>query len=162
MKKRIGLCYKESGGKFYYYLNFGLESYGAGCLKLWINRSLIREEEIEFPARNSCVEKTLKGNYVLRKKEGYTTFDIFVQSEFMGKTQIEILTPKPKICLNYFIPDVSDFSHYFLLPKRFSSGMIVTVEGEELVYKWHKWNRNRKKTGVIKVTANGEEMEIIK
>ena len=99
---------------------------------------------------------------MLRKKEGYTTFDIFVQSEFMGKTQIEILTPKPKICLNYFIPDVSDFSHYFLLPKRFSSGMIVTVEGEELVYKWHKWNRNRKKTGVIKVTANGEEMEIIK
>jgi len=158
------LCYKESGDRKFYYIDFGpIHNFS---FRLWINRGLVQEDEeeaiIEFPVKNARVERTSRGNYVLRKKEGHTTFDIFVQSEFMGKTQIEILTPKPKICLNYFISVVSDFSHYFLPPKRFSSGMIVTVEGEELIYKWHKWDRNGEKTGVIKVTANGEEMETVK
>ncbi len=167
MKKRIGLCCKESGDRKFYYIDFGpIHNFS---FRLWINRRLVQEDDeeavIEFPVRNSCIKKTLKGNYVLREAKGFTTFDIYIPCEFRDTSKIEILKPQPEMVLNYYL--ISSMTNildcFFPYPKSFSSGMVITVVGDEVLYRWSKCSRDKtgikvNETGIIKVTADGKEI----
>ena len=130
---------KSMDGKRFYFIDFGSEAHGRTSFRLWINRQLVKETdegaELNFPVVNACIEKTQKGSYVLRPKQGYTTFDLFVPCGYRGSSELEILQPEPIILLNYY---------KYRSPRGslgVGEGAVLSVKGDTVYYKWHRYGR---------------------
>ncbi len=133
------LQFKSMDGKKFYFIDFGSETHGRTSFRLWINRQLVKETEedaeLNFPVANACIEKTPKGSYVLRPKQGYTTFDLFVPCGYRGSSEIEILKPEPVIILNYY---------KYRSPRGslgVAGGAVASVYGNAVYYKWYRSGR---------------------
>ncbi len=90
----------ERDGKEFYYLNFGCERQGCPSFRLWINRKLVDRDGDGNPiverlfGKDRRIIRTEKGNYVLRREEGYSTFEIGWESGYRGWSDYKILSPQ--------------------------------------------------------------------
>jgi len=158
---KISLNVKETGTEKFYYIPFGCGHHGRIDFYLWINKRLVKFDEnrnpyIEFPAQNSKVIKTEKGNYVLRQEEGWTTFiDVGEKCGYRGSSSFEILEPPKEtaVLLEYTIYD-SPAGNLGV-----SSYGLVSVKGTELTVKWERDGilYGKPSHGIRKYYSDGKE-----
>jgi hypothetical protein len=158
---KISLNVKEAGTEKFYYIPFGCGYHGKTDFYLWINRRLVKFDEngnsyTEFPAQDSKVIKTEKGNYVLRQEEGWTTFiSVGEKCGYRGSSSFEILEPTGEavVLLEYTIYDSPAGS------LGISNYGVVSVNGKELTIRWERTGRlyGESPCGIRKYYADGKE-----
>jgi len=157
---KITLNVKEAGTEKFYYIPFGCGYHRKTDFYLWINRRLVKFDEngnpyTEFPAQDSKVIKTEKGNYVLRPEEGWTTFaSVGEECGFRGSSSFEILDPPKEtvVLLEYTIYNSPAGS------TGVSCYGLVSVKSKELTIKWTRTGRlyGKPSCGIRKYYADGK------
>ncbi|WP_340691057.1 hypothetical protein [Hydrogenobacter thermophilus] len=100
---------KRDAGEFYK-VNVGRGAHGKVQHILWIAKPLLYEDEkgnkrVDIVGVDRRIVKTEKGNFVLRREQGWITYDIGWECGYRGSSSFEILTPLPEdsIVLKYDI-----------------------------------------------------------
>jgi len=134
---------KEVEGKKFYYVDFGYEVHGKTTFRLWIHPVIVKtmpqndidEFQLVFPVRNARIEKTEKGNIVLKPYEDWNVFKIGVSCGYRGSSDFEVLEPK----------DVEIFPYYEYESPRGNLGIskfaLVNAQASKLKVKWIKTGR---------------------
>lgn len=148
----------EKGQKFYYQ-DFGSETHGKISFRLWVSSKLLTEDEkgkfFDIPLKNAKIEKTPKGNFVLKQGDG-VVYDVYVRSGYRGGSSFEILSPKEFELFKYKI------YHSQLGSLGVSSGALVYIPKiEPLKYKWTRTGRlyGAPSQGITVITPEGEFKE---
>lgn len=127
---------KKINDKVFYYLELG-NYRGYPDKIVWVNRKLVQHDEkgqsfIIFPCPNSKIEKTEKGNYVLRESPGNITYLLYKECGFRGSTKFSIPP-------DYFYTEY-DYYHSPAGNLGISRGLIISVPASEKVI--ISWNRS--------------------
>ena len=135
------LIKKEVEGKTFYALDIGSEYHGRTSARVWVSPRLVtvseREEEIKFPVPSSKLEKSAKGNWLLRPNHDYTTYDIFVDCGYRGGATFEILSPQDRGIEVSYQEWSSPAGHLGI-----SHGLLVSIPIiDKLTYRWEKTGR---------------------
>jgi hypothetical protein len=85
-------------GKVFYYCPFGSETHGTPSFILWVSSKLVEKDEegrdyLKFPAVNAKIIKTDKGNYVLKKIDGWITYNVGVRCGYRGSSSYKLINP---------------------------------------------------------------------
>jgi len=147
MMKKEFLSFKEIEGSKFFYLDIGSEVHGRKSFRLWIAGRLVKREEdewngkkyerfyVEFPLKGARIEKTEKGNLVLRSADGWVTYDVYVPCGYRGGSEVEILEPEDRIELDYFV---------YRSPRGnlgISHGKLVSAKSRSIKFRWKRSGR---------------------
>lgn len=152
----------EVEGKRFYYVDLGEER---NSQRVWIN-SLYFEEELKNKLesnetigilKNAKIEKTLKGNYVIKKGTN-NLFFILVKCGYRGSSYIEVLSEYSNLV---------KFSYYHS-PRGnlgISDGAIIETSQDNVKIEWQRdgrlYGEPDKGVSVIKVDASVESVDNI-
>jgi hypothetical protein len=122
----------------YPFVDIGSGYHGRPAYRLWISPSFITKEGeweiLEFPIRGAEIQKTEKGNYVLRKKEDSVVYNLYVRCGFRGSASFEILSDER---------ETFPYTHYHsgCGALGVSEGALVNHPYTSLKYRWSKSGR---------------------
>jgi len=126
-------------GKEYYYINLGSEDH---FKKIWINsfyfenelRGIMNEyKEVLGVFRNARIEKTEKGNLVI-KKGSNNLFFVLVKCGYRGSSKIEVLSKNDNVV-------EFDFYHSPRGNLGISSGAIISTAENSVKVRWSRSGR---------------------
>ena len=133
------LIKKEVEGKTFYAPDAGSEYHGRTSARVWVSPRLVTisegEEEIKFPVPSSKIERSAKGNWLLRPNPVFTTYDIFVSCGYRGGATFEILTPQDREIIEVSYQEWSSPAGHLGI----SHGLLVSIPTTgKLTYRWEK------------------------
>ena len=151
---RIDVSFKENehGDKFPY-IDLGYETHGRISFRLWVSGRMVEKDEdgyyLEFPMKGK-IERTEKGNLVLRPSDDYVVYFVFEPCGYRGSSSIKILSPETEAFW---------FSEYSS-PRGslgVSLGALINAKGS-LKYRWEKTGRlyGSSPEGVTTITPDGK------
>jgi hypothetical protein len=151
---------EDEAGNKYPFLDFGSETHGRISFRLWVSGRLLEKDEegnyvITFPKRNAKIEKTEKGNLVLRPSDNTMVYNLLVRCGYRGSSKYEILSEHG---------DVFEYEIYHSPRGKLgiSKGALVNTPNDKpLKYRWEITGRTygRPDNGITIVMPNGEEKE---
>lgn len=153
VKKKVEFKVDENGNK-YPFVDIGSEIHGRRSFRLWVSGKLVEKKDgyeyICFPMRGR-IEKTRKGNLVLKPSNDTTVYYTVVEAGYRGESCLEILSPDCK---------VFRFKEY-RSPRGslgISEGALIVSPNVPVKFEWSRTGRlyGKKESGVTIITPEGE------
>ncbi|MEM2002911.1 MAG: hypothetical protein QXT77_09725 [Candidatus Methanomethylicaceae archaeon] len=161
--KKFNVQKKEVEGKTFYYLDVGSADHNRTCFRLWISPRLVQRDEtgefISFPVIGGKVEKTPRGNLVLRPSPGFWVAYFLVECGYRGGSDFEVLSPQ------LGEGDIFPFVEYESPLGRLGisrGGLINVPYPTSLKIKWVRTGRlyGSPPEGVRIISPDGEEVDL--